>query len=43
MIKIPVYHYTRITDLAETNGLELGDERYITNEGGVAYIVEIWV
>jgi hypothetical protein len=41
-IKIPVQHYIEITDASQLNGLEFGTERFITNEGGKQYIVEVW-
>lgn len=41
-IKIPVLHYEEITDMTDTNGIEFSDTRYITNEGGKQYIVEVW-
>lgn len=40
--KIPVLHYEEITDSVQLNGLEFGEKRYITNEGGKQYIVEVW-
>lgn len=41
-IKIPVLHYEEITDTAQLNDLELNEERYLTNEGGKQYLVEVW-
>jgi hypothetical protein len=42
-IKIAVQHYTEITDSSQLNGLVFDNQtRYITNEGGKQYIVEIW-
>lgn len=41
-IKIAVKHYVEITDSSQLNGLTFGEERYITNEGGKQYIVEVW-
>lgn len=40
--KIPVLHYEEVIDSTQLNGLEFGEDRYITNEGGKQYIVEIW-
>ena len=40
--KIPVLHYTEITDTTQLNGVALGEEVYITNEGGKQYLVEVW-
>lgn len=40
--KIPVLHYEEVTDLLTINELELGDERYLTNEGAKLYLVEVW-
>lgn len=41
-VKIPVKHYIEITDTAQLNGIEHGEDCYITNEGGKQYLVEIW-
>jgi CRISPR/Cas system CSM-associated protein Csm4 (group 5 of RAMP superfamily) len=41
-VKIAVKKYTEITDATQTNGLEFNESRYITNEGGKQYIVEVW-
>lgn len=41
--KIVVKHYTEITDTSLLNGVEVIEgERYITNEGGKQYLVEVW-
>lgn len=42
-MRIPVLHYVEITDTAQLNGVELSEERYITNLGGKQYLVEIWL
>lgn len=39
-MKIMVKHYTEITDLTAINEIELGEKRYLTNEGDKLYIVE---
>lgn len=41
-IKIPVLHYEEITDTVQLNDIELSDTRYITNEGGKQWLVEVW-
>lgn len=41
-MKIPVKHYTEITEATDTNGIEFGEFKYITNEGGKIWIVEVW-
>lgn len=42
-IKITVKKYTEITDTAQLNGIAMVEgERYITNEGGKQYLVEVW-
>lgn len=41
-VKIPVYHYTEITDSMQLNGIALGADCYLTNEGGKQFLVEIW-
>ena len=42
-IKIVVKKYTEITDASVLNGVEMVEgERYITNEGGKQYLVEVW-
>lgn len=42
-MKIPVKHYTEITDTAQLNGVAMVEgERYIANEGGKTYLVEVW-
>lgn len=42
-MKIPVKHYTEITDTTQLNGVEVVEgERYITNEGGKTFLVEVW-
>lgn len=43
MRKIPVRVYTEITSLVNINNLELGGNRYLTNEGGKLYLVEVLV
>lgn len=43
-MNIPVRCYTEITDTMQLNELEIGGQegrRFITNEGGKQYIVEI--
>lgn len=42
MIKIPVLHYTEITDATQINGVTFSDTTYITNEAGKQYLVEVW-
>ena len=41
-MKIPVLHYTEITDTSVLNGVKLDGNSYITNEGGKQYLVEVW-
>lgn len=41
-VKIVIKHYVEITDAIQMNGLEFNEDRYITNEGGKQYLVEIW-
>jgi hypothetical protein len=41
-IRIPVLHYEEITDSAQLNGVTLGLDRFITNDGGKQYLVEVW-
>jgi hypothetical protein len=42
-IKIPVHHYEEITDSSQLNGLTFDNAtRYIANNGGKQYIVEVW-
>ena len=40
--KIPVLHYTEITDTTQLNGVEMSETVYLTNEGGKQYLVEVW-
>lgn len=42
-MRIPVKHYTEITDTAQLNGIAMIEgEVYLTNEGGKQYLVEVW-
>lgn len=40
--KILIKYYTEITDTFQLNGVTIGEERYIVNEGGKTYLVEEW-
>lgn len=42
-MKIAIKHYVEITDTEQLNGIAMVEgERYITNEGGRQYLVEVW-
>lgn len=42
-MKIPIKHYTEITDTAQLNGVAMVEgECYLVNENGLQYLVEVW-
>ena len=41
-MRIPVNHYEEVTDLTNINELKLDSSRYLKNEGGKLYLVEVW-